>query len=155
MYGKHKRSLLVSADCVTDCGAYAVLNNSHDVITSGLESVDMLLSLSDPQLIGDALKRIDAVDAAISAVGRAHFTTLGMVDIAPWTDSVYGFGLKKKLTGQVNLTLAACGVVKPGGSNTLTADATNDEPIIGDLSLIMASGTIEARVDVGCTDELP
>ena len=66
--------------------------------------------------------------------------------------SRYALGLQDKLMGQVNLALASRGVLRRGGSITLTSGTTSDDPILGGSSLSMVNGALEAWVRAAATE---
>ncbi len=153
------RVLLVGAGGVIGRHVQAALQQAgHQVLSAGLEPSlgpgHVQLDLADTAALAPALAALAPLDAVISTAGRARFGPLASVAAAPLQDSVYGLGLTDKLMGQVNLTLAARAVLRPGGSITLTTGTTSEHPVLGGAALSMANGALDAWVRAAAT-ELP
>lgn len=147
-----KRILLVGASGVVGRCVLAALGDGHAVLTAGLADADLRLDLSDLQSVQAALREAGPLDAIICTAGRAHFAPLQTIDAAGGDASRYALGLNDKLMGQVNLALASRGMVRRGGSITLTSGTTADDPILGGSSLSMVNGALEAWVRAAATE---
>ena len=147
-----KRILLVGAEGVIGRHVHSALKARHDVLCAGLDGTDVRLDLGDTGSVVDILRKLGKLDAIISTAGRARFIPLADIVPAALDASAYGLGLKDKLMGQVNLTLAAREVLTPGGSITLTSGTTSTDPIPGGSSLSMVNGALEQWVRAASTE---
>ncbi len=158
MTPRRMRVLLVGATGVVGRCVLRSLQDNHDVISASLDPAqgahEVQLDLSDAEELVKTLKQLGPLDAVISAAGRARFGALTDARPASLNASVYGLGLQDKLMGQVNLTLAAREVLRPGGSITLTSGTTSTEPVLGGAGLSMVNGALEGWVRAAAT-ELP
>ena len=150
------RILLVGAGGVIGRHVLAALAGLHDVISAGLEPArgtgQIQLDLADTAAIHRTLQTLGALDAVISTAGRARFGALAHAQPAGIDASVYGLGLHDKLMGQVNLTLAARAVLRPGGSITLTSGTTSTDPVLGGAGLSMVNGALESWARAAATE---
>lgn len=150
------RVLLVGASGVIGRCVYAAIAHDCTVITAGLEGAEHQVDLADVASIRTLLQRVHdeggPLDAVISTAGRARFARLADIDATDPEQSEYGLGLRDKLMGQVNLALAARGVLKPGGVIVITTGTTSREPIIGGSSLSMVNGALESWVRAAATE---
>lgn len=150
------RILLVGAQGVIGRHVYAALQEQHTVISAGLEPAQrpdqLQLDFTDVVALTDALGALAPLDAIISTAGRARFGPLSQAQPAPLSESVYGLGIADKLMGQVNLTLAARAVLRPGGSITLTSGTTSTEPVLGAAGLSLVNGALESWVRAAATE---
>ena len=152
MQSTRQRILLVGASGVIGRWVHQALDGEHEVITAGLANAQIRLDLSQTASIHAALKQADELDAIVYTAGRAHFAPLHSIEAADGEASRYALGLQDKLMGQVNLALASRGVLRRGGSITLTSGTTSDDPILGGSSLSMVNGALEAWVRAAATE---
>lgn len=135
MNPQRPRILIVGAKGVVGRCVHEALQDSHCVITAGLEPPEgpdqLQLDLADTAALVSALRGLGPLDAVISTAGRARFGPPAQAMPASIDESIYGLGLHDKLMGQVNLALAARQVLRPGGSITLTSGTTSTEPVLG------------------------
>lgn len=150
------RVLLVGAGGVIGRWVHRALASDCTVITAGLDDAQHRVDLTDVASIQALLQAVHneggPLDAVISTAGRASFARLADIDAADGQPSPYHLGLQDKLLGQVNLALAARGVLKPGGVIVLTTGTTSREPIIGGSSLSMVNGALECWVRAAATE---
>lgn len=158
MNPQRPRILIVGAKGVVGRCVHEALQDSHCVITAGLEPPEgpdqLQLDLADTAALVSALRGLGPLDAVISTAGRARFGPLAQAMPASIDESIYGLGLHDKLMGQVNLALAARQVLRPGGSITLTSGTTSTEPVLGGAGLSLVNGALESWVRAAAT-ELP
>jgi len=150
------RVLLIGAGGVIGRWVHRALASNCTVITAGLDDAQHRVDLTDVASIQALLQAVHneggPLDAVISTAGRASFARLVDIDAADGKQSTYHLGLQDKLLGQVNLALAARGVLKPGGVIVLTTGTTSREPIIGGSSLSMVNGALECWVRAAATE---
>ena len=155
MTGARQRVLLVGASGIIGRFVHSALLPEFEVITAGLEGADLAMDLSQVASIEQGLQQAGPLDAIVCTAGRAHFAPLHTIAAADSADGVasrYALGLSDKLMGQVNLALASRGVLRRGGSITLTSGTTSDDPILGGSSLSMVNGALEAWVRAAATE---
>ncbi|RFB79006.1 short chain dehydrogenase [Methylovirgula sp. 4M-Z18] len=138
--------LLIGASGTLGRAIAAELSHRHEVIPAGKNSGDVRLDLADPASIKAALAKVGKIDAVACAAGKANFTPLSQIDVADIETSAYGLGLRDKLMGQVNLTLAAREHLNPGGSVTLISGILSEHPIAAGSSASMVNGALESFV---------
>jgi hypothetical protein len=124
----------------------AELAPRHAIISAGSKSGDITLDLADPASIVAGLAAAAPLDAVACAAGSVNFAPLGAIAPASIEESSYGLGLRHKLMGQVNLTLAAREHLADGGSITLISGVLTDVPIVAGSSASMVNGALEAFV---------
>jgi NAD(P)-dependent dehydrogenase (short-subunit alcohol dehydrogenase family) len=140
------RILVVGASGVLGRAVVAELGQRHEIVTAGSKSGAVRLDLADPASVVAGLKAAGPLDAVACAAGAVNFAALSDIAPAAIADSSYGLGLVNKLMGQVNLALAARGVLHDGGSITLIAGVLADAPIVGGSSASMVNGALESFV---------
>lgn len=148
------RILLVGAGGTLGRAVAAELASRHDVIRAGRNSGEIRIDIADPASIERALAEAGELDAVACAAGSVAFVPLDQIHAAPLDDSAYGLGLKNKLMGQVNLTLAARKYLRDRGSITLISGITADEPIAAGSSATMVNCALEGFVRAAAI-ELP
>lgn len=138
------RILLVGAGGTIGTAVARELGTRHDIISAGSKSGDLRIDITDPGSIVDALAKAGPLDAVACAAGGVNFAPLSAIEPAGIDQSVYGKGLRDKLMGQVNLTLAARAQLRDGGSITLISGILTDQPIVAGSSASMVNGALEA-----------
>jgi NAD(P)-dependent dehydrogenase (short-subunit alcohol dehydrogenase family) len=148
------RILLVGASGTIGRAVDAELASRHDVVRASANASELKIDVTDVASIERALDAAGPLDAVVSAVGEVAFAPLAQIEAAPLETSAYGVGLRSKLMGQVNLTLAARGRLRDGGSITLTTGVLACDPIVAGSSASMVNGALEAFVRAAAI-ELP
>jgi NAD(P)-dependent dehydrogenase (short-subunit alcohol dehydrogenase family) len=154
MSGEKMKILLVGASGTLGKAVAAELGQRHEIISAGRSSGDIQIDIADPASIAAALAKVGKVDAIACAAGKVNFPPLAKVESASIDASVYGLGLKDKLMGQVNLTLAARDYLNDGGSITLISGILSEHPIAAGSSASMVNGALESFVRAAAI-ELP
>ena len=152
MHSSLPRVLLVGANGVIGKHLVRALAPTYQIITAGLADAELMMDLSQVASICSALQQAGPLDAIVCTAGRANFSPLSNINAAQGDDSLYAFGLRDKLMGQVNLALASRGILRRAGSITLTSGTTSDDPILGGSSLSMVNGALEAWVRAAATE---
>lgn len=93
----------------------------------------------DPASLAALFQQVKDVDAVIACAGGAAFKPLAQLSEADLAASI-----RDKLTGQVNVGLAALRAVRDGGSVTLTSGVLSREPIPGGAAYSLVNGALEA-----------
>jgi NAD(P)-dependent dehydrogenase (short-subunit alcohol dehydrogenase family) len=130
------------------------LGERHEVIVAGRATGDVQLDITQTASIKSGLAKIGKVNAVVCAAGEVAFRPLAEIEAKQLDDSSYALGIKNKLLGQVNLTLAAREYLLDGGSITLTTGILSEHPILSGSSASMVNGAIEAFVRAAAI-ELP
>ena len=117
------------------------LREEHDVISVGSKSGDYQLDLTSPVEIEKMFKRIDNVDAVVSATGSASFEKLENM-----TPELNAVAVQSTLLGQINLVLIGQHYLNENGSFTLTTGVMMDDPILQGSSAAMANGGVAAFI---------
>jgi NAD(P)-dependent dehydrogenase (short-subunit alcohol dehydrogenase family) len=133
--------VVIGASGTIGKGVVAELGARHEIVevgrTRGALQVDVLDSSSIASLFG----RIGAFDAVVTTTGTMH-----MGPLAQMTPEQFGIGLKDKLMGQVNVVLAAQGLISDGGSFTLTSGILADHPIRHGANAASVNAALEGFV---------
>lgn len=140
------RILVIGASGVLGRAIVAEFAPRHDIVSAGSKSGDIKIDIADPENLVAGLKAAGALDAVVCAAGAVNFTPLAAIRPARIEQSAYGLGLANKLTGQVNLALAARDVLNDSGSITLIAGVTSQAPIATGSSASMVNGALESFV---------
>ena len=148
------RILLVGASGTLGKAVAAELSVRHEIITAGSKSGDIRIDMTDPASIVAGLAKAGPLDAVACAAGHVPFAPLAAFKPARVEEAGYGFGLRDKLMGQVNLTLAARDCLRDGGSVTLISGLLSEHPIAAGSSASMVNGALESFVRAAAI-ELP
>ena len=148
------RILLVGASGTLGKAVAAELSQRHEIVTAGSKSGDIRIDMTDPASIVAGLGKAGKLDAVACAAGHVTFQPLAAFKPARVEEAGYGFGLRDKLMGQVNLTLAARDVLRDGGSITLISGILSEHPVAAGSSASMVNGALESFVRAAAI-ELP
>ncbi len=99
------------------------------------------IDLEDRHSIDAALEALAPFDHLVVAAGQAEFAALAELD-----GSSFALGLRSKLMGQVDATLAALPRMRRGGSVILTSGALSHHPTRGSAPAALVNGAIDAFV---------
>lgn len=122
--------------------ASALEGRGHTVIRAGHRSGDVRVDLQDPASIRALYEGLeDPFDAVVSTAGMARFGPFEDL-----TDEDYGFSLRHKLMGNVNLIRFGVGRVSAGGSFTLTTGNLTHEPAPEGAIASLVGGALESFV---------
>ena len=135
------RILIVGAEGTVGKAAAAELGKRHEIITAGRTTGSIRVDLSDMASVNAMFTMTGKLDAVVSCAGHVHFGPLSAMQ----PEQFLG-GLKDKLMGQVNLTLACLHVIADGGSVTLTSGVLDRDPIRGGANAAAVNGAIGAFV---------
>jgi len=141
--------LLVGAKGTLGRAIATELGSRHTLITGGRSGADVRLDLTDRASIAKALAAAGPLDAVISATGNVAFGSL--LDLTP---EQWALGINDKLMGQVNLALEAAGVLRDGGSITLTTGILAQQPIRYGAQASLVNAAVEGFVSAAAI-ELP
>src|SRR5260370_29599043 len=103
--------LLVGAHGTIGKAVAAELSQRHEIVSAGRSRGEHRVDISDIHSIEDLFKKVGAVDAVASAPGNFTFAP-----IESMTPEQFGVRLRRKLTGQVNVSLLGLMFVNPVGS---------------------------------------
>lgn len=142
--------LLVGASGIIGKAVAAELGTRHDIIPAGRNSGDVRIDVRDQSSIADAFKKVGAVDAVVSTLGKVHFG-----DFAEMDDEKYRIGIDDKLMGQVNLVLIGRHHVARNASFTLTTGILSKDPIRYGSSASMVNGALDAFVRAAAIEMIP
>jgi NAD(P)-dependent dehydrogenase (short-subunit alcohol dehydrogenase family) len=148
------RILLIGASGTLGRAIEAELAARHEIVRAGSRSGDVRIDIEDAAGIVAGLKQAGELDAICCAAGKVNFKPLSAITPDPLEESAYGLGLKNKLLGQVNLTLAARDHLRDGGSITLISGILADAPIAAGSSGAMVNAGLEGFVRTAAC-ELP
>lgn len=118
-----------------------------EVVRAGYSSGDRLVDLADPASVRALLESTGPLDAVVCAAGVAQFGAFGELD-----DDAYRRSIANKLMGQVNLVRYGLGVVRDGGSFTLTSGTLSARPTPGTTAVAMVGGAVESFVRAAALD---
>jgi NAD(P)-dependent dehydrogenase (short-subunit alcohol dehydrogenase family) len=124
------------------------LAGRHEVVRAS-RAGPVKADLDDRASLDRLFETVKDVDAVVCCAGSAAFKPLAQL-----TDADLQLGLRSKLMGQVNLTRAALGKLRDGGSITLTSGSLAHEPMQGGAAISLVNAALEGWV-TGAAIELP
>lgn len=119
--------------------ADALRARGHEVLGAGATSGERRVDISDPASIERLYQSAGPVDAVVCAAGVARFGALDDLTVEEFEVSV-----RNKLLGQVELVRRGVGVVREGGSFTLTSGDLSTAPEPGTVAVVMTGAAVEA-----------
>lgn len=119
----------------------ALRDRGHDVISAHRNSSDHPVDVTDPESIRSLLAGVGELDAVVSTAGHTPFGAWDELD----REKILA-GLNNKFLGQVELVRQATGVVRNGGSFTLTSGILGREPVRNGSVAAAINGALEAWV---------
>ncbi len=125
----------------------ALTRRGHEVLPAGFAAGDLTVDLADPESIRALYVRTGAVDAVVCTAGIAQFGA-----VQDLTDEGYSLSIDNKLMGQVHLVRSGLGVVREGGSFTLTSGGLSQEPGPGTAAVSMVGAAVEAFARAAAND---
>src|SRR3954470_17218223 len=132
------RILVIGASGTIGKAVADALAARHDIVAASRNKSHEQVDIADPASLRALFERVGRVDAIVSAAGNAAWKTL--VDL---TDADFAFSLANKLMGQVNVARYGFGVVKDGGSITLTSGVLAQQPGSGSSAVSLVNAALE------------
>jgi NAD(P)-dependent dehydrogenase (short-subunit alcohol dehydrogenase family) len=116
------------------------LTARHEVIVASRRGTSKQVDITDAASIRLLFQSVGPVDAVVSAAGSAKFAPLDAL-----TDADFAFSIGDKLMGQVNIVRAALqpGVVRDGGSVTITSGVLAQQPMNGAAAISLVNAGLE------------
>lgn len=127
--------------------AGALRARGHEVVGVGATSGDHRVDISQPSSIERLYASTGPVDAVVCAAGVARFGALDALTAEDFEASV-----RNKLLGQVELVRRGVGVVREGGSFTLTSGDLSTAPEPGTVAVVMTGAAVEAFARAAALD---
>ena len=125
----------------------ALRARGHQVLGAGATSGDYRVDISDPASIERLYGTTGSVDAVVCAAGVARFGALDALTTKDFEASV-----RNKLLGQVELVRRGVGLVREGGSFTLTSGDLSTAPEPGTVAVVMTGAAVEAFARAAALD---
>ncbi|MFN7131448.1 MAG: short chain dehydrogenase [Myxococcales bacterium] len=132
------RILVVGATGTIGKAVAEALAGRHEVVRASRHG-EVKLDLEAPHTLSDALRGAGPLDAVVCCAGNARFKPLEQLG-----DEDFAYSLRSKLMGQVNLARAAFGVLRDGGSVTLTSGVLARKPSPGSAAISVVNAGVEA-----------
>jgi NAD(P)-dependent dehydrogenase (short-subunit alcohol dehydrogenase family) len=133
------RILLVGATGTIGRAVVDLLRPRHEIVEASRHKARYHVDIGDEDSIRSLYEDIGHVDAVVSAAGQAAWKPL-----ADLTDADFGFSLRSKLMGQVNLVRVGTNWVRDGGSFTLTSGILAHQPAPGSAAVSTVNAGVEA-----------
>jgi NAD(P)-dependent dehydrogenase (short-subunit alcohol dehydrogenase family) len=116
------------------------LAERHEVIVASRRGASKHVDITDAESIRSLFQSVGPVDAVVSAAGSAKFAPFDTL-----TDADFSFSIGNKLMGQVNVVRAAlqAGVVRDGGSVTVTSGVLAQQPMNGAAAISLVNAGLE------------
>jgi NAD(P)-dependent dehydrogenase (short-subunit alcohol dehydrogenase family) len=141
--------LVVGATGTIGRAVVEALSARHEVVAASQAKADHRVDIASRASIERLFAEVGAVDAVVSAAGRAAFR--GVLEL---TDEDFALSLSNKLMGQVDLVRVGARHVKDGGSFTLTSGVLAREPMPGSAAISLVNSGLEGFVGAAAL-ELP
>lgn len=125
----------------------ALVARGHHVVRAAATKGDLAVDMADPRSIEALYASARPLDGVVCAAGRAEFGQL--TDLS---DEAFRSSIASKLMGQVNLVRHGIGVVRDGGSFTLTSGGLSQVPASGTTAVTMTGAAVEAFVRAAAID---
>lgn len=125
----------------------ALLARGHQVVRAAATHGDLAVDMADPGSIEALYASARPLDGVVCAAGRAEFGKL--TDLS---DDAFRSSIASKLMGQVNLVRRGIGVVREGGSFTLTSGGLSQVPTSGTAAVTMTGAAVEAFARAAAID---
>jgi NAD(P)-dependent dehydrogenase (short-subunit alcohol dehydrogenase family) len=134
------RVLIVGATgTIGSAVAAALVERGHEVVRAAAARGDFAVDLSAPRSIEALYAWARPLDGVVCAAGRAEFGQLTEL-----SDDAFRSSIASKLMGQVNLVRRGIGIVREGGSFTLTSGGLSQAPAPGTTAVTMTGAAVEA-----------
>ncbi len=133
------RIVVIGASGTIGAAVARALEGRHEIVRASHSRAEHRVDLASPDSIRKLYDAIGAFDAMICAAGLAKFGPL-----ASLSDADFQLGLGSKLMGQVNLVRFGLGLVRDGGSFTLTSGVLAAEPAPGGSAISLVNAGVEA-----------
>jgi NAD(P)-dependent dehydrogenase (short-subunit alcohol dehydrogenase family) len=132
--------LVIGGTGLIGAAVVKALVERYEVIVASRRGASKHVDITDAASIRALFKSVGPVDAVVSAAGSAKFAPLESL-----TDGDFSFSIGDKLMGQVNVVRAAleAGVVRDGGSVTITSGVLAHQPMHGAAAISMVNAGLE------------
>lgn len=127
--------------------ADALRARGHEILGAGATSGEHRVDISDPASIERLYESAGPLDAVVCAAGIARFGALDDLTVEDFAAST-----RNKLLGQVELVRRGVGVVRRGGSFTLTSGDLSTAPEPGTVAVVMTGAAVEAFARAAALD---
>ena len=117
------------------------LQMSHEVITVGRNSGDVIADISSTDSIENLFKQVPDIDAVVCVAGDSISD-----DLPAMKESKYVIGLNQKLLAQINLVLIGSNFINENGSFTLISGKMGERPAKGSSGKAVTNGAINSFV---------
>jgi NAD(P)-dependent dehydrogenase (short-subunit alcohol dehydrogenase family) len=135
------RIVVIGATGTIGRAVVEALEPGNEIIEASRSKSPVTVDIEDKQSIWDMFVNIGEVDAIVCAAGNAKFAPL--YDLS---DEDFDLSLRNKLMGQVNLVRAVTGMVRDGGSFTLTSGVLAQKPMKGSAAISLVNAGLEGFV---------
>jgi NAD(P)-dependent dehydrogenase (short-subunit alcohol dehydrogenase family) len=140
------RVLIIGASGTIGKAVCELLEPDHEVLKA-TRSTEIPVDIEKPDSIRSAFERLAPLDAIVVAAGSGPFGALDELS----EDQFYS-AIRTKLMGQVNVVRLAAGVLRQGGSITLTSGILSRSPWPGSAPVAMVNGALESFVRAAAID---
>ena len=132
--------LVIGASGTIGQAVAAELGARHEILSAGQNSGQFRVDIKDLASVQALFHETRKLDAVVVAAGSLHFGPL-----ADMTPEQFNIGLQDKLMGQVNVARLALetGVVRDGGSITLTSGVLAQQPMPGSAAISLINAGVE------------
>ncbi len=142
-----KRILLVGATGTIGTAVHNRLAKTYDVVPASRANSELKVDLGDSDSIEALFERVGPLDAIVSTAGEGQVRPLLQL-----TDADYGRATDVQLMGQINLFRKGVGLLREGGSVTLTSGLAARQPFPGAAAIGMACAGLERFVASAATE---
>ncbi len=117
--------------------AAALEQRGHEVVQASRHG-ELRVDIDDAASVRALFERGGELDAVVSCAGNAAWKPLAALG-----DDDFALSLRSKLMGQVNVTRAALGKLRDGGSVTLTSGVLAQTPMPGSAAVSLVNAGLE------------
>ncbi len=143
-----KRVLVIGASGTIGSAICAELARDTEIVRANYSSGDFRVDLGDVGSIAALFKQVGKLDGVICAAARGVvFKNVGEMRVEDYVNS-----MQQKLLGQVQVALAAVGVLNDRGSITLTTGVLNRAFVAGGSAAAMVNNGVEGFVRGAAVD---
>ena len=127
--------------------AEALEARGHEVLAAGSSSGPLRVDLSDPASVQALYADAGRLDAVVCAAGVARFGSVDELDAEDFAASA-----RNKLLGQIEVVRQGLGVVREGGSFTLTSGDLSTDPAPGTAAVVATGIAVEGFARAAALD---
>ena len=135
------RIVVIGATGTIGRAVVEALRPAHEVIEASHSKSAVTVDITDKMSVHEMFVNTGEVDAVVCVAGDAKFAPLSHL-----TDDDFELSLRSKLMGQVNLVRYTQGMIRDGGSITLTSGVLAQEPMPGSAAISLVNAGLEAFV---------